>query len=172
MPIIDIIDEMYVVEARDVVRERCCDEGQWAIWFPDLTLGGIGGPGPKGVRWDVSGALVGTVEVWLEEYGDSTIVHTYVRAEPAKRVGDSRRTQTWATRRYALPLKAHLLAVKFAMEAGRELGTPRVPLGERVVSPPTGPQTSAEGGRTGTGGETTKGQRDGRTDDLEHRDRR
>lgn len=169
MPSIDVIDVMYVVAAREVVRERFCDEAQWATWFPDLTLTASEARGPKGVRWNVTGALVGTAEVWLAEYGDGTIVHTYVRAEPAKRVGGSRRTQAWATRGYALPLKAHLLVVKLALEAGRELGTPCVPLAERVVSPPTDPQPSAGCGRTGPGG-ARSGQAAGRP--TQHRRRR
>lgn len=136
MPSIDIIDEMYVVEARDVVRERCCDEGQWAIWFPDLTLAASRGPGAEGCpvgRQRRAGRDRRGVARGVRRRHDRP--PTSAR-EPAKRVGDSRRTQTWATRRYALPLKAHLLAAKFAVEAGRELGTPRVPLGERVVSAP------------------------------------
>lgn len=147
MPAVDIIDEMYVVASVDVVRQACCDEARWRRWFPELTLQAYADRGRKGVRWNVSGALVGTAEVWLEEYGDGVIVHTYVRAEPAEARGSARRLAGWTRRTYALPLKRHLMTLKFELEGDRVLGTARVPLAERVVSPPIDPTSRHRGQR-------------------------
>lgn len=147
MPTVDIIDEMYVVASVDQVRRACCDEARWRRWFPELTLEAYADRGRKGVRWSVGGALEGTAEVWLQEYGDGVIVHTYVRAEPAEPGRSIRGLARWTLRRYALPLKQHLLTVKFELEGDRELGTARIPLAERVVSPPIDPTSMHKGQR-------------------------
>ncbi len=147
MPAVDIIDEMYVVASVDVVRRACCDEEAWRRWFPELTLEPYDDRGRKGVRWNVGGELFGTAEVWLEVHGDGVIVHTYLRAEPVKGRRSARRLAGWARRTYALPLKRHLMALKFQLEGERELGTARVPLAERVVSPPIDPTSRHKGQR-------------------------
>jgi hypothetical protein len=150
---IHIIDELYVVAAPAAVRAATCDAARWSEWFPGVTLTAYEDRGTEGVRWKVEGRLVGTAEVWLEEFGDGTIVHAYLRADPVvdpaatspvgRWVGRSGGRGKWQRRlsprqvrkRYVLPLKAHLLELKHELEGSREPGTPRVPLGERVVSP-------------------------------------
>ncbi|MGH3502072.1 MAG: SRPBCC family protein, partial [Nocardioidaceae bacterium] len=128
MPTVDIIDEAFIVASRRACRAELCPVARWRTWFPQLTLTPYDDRGLDGVRWRVSGELVGTAEVWLEQYGDGVIVHTYVRAEPATAARAlPRRADRWVRRRYALPLKRHLLGVKDALEAGRQVGEPRVP---------------------------------------------
>lgn len=112
---------------------------QWRRWFPGLTLTTYDDRGLLGVRWNVTGDLVGTAEVWLEAYGDGTIVYTYLRGEPTPtpRRSTAHGLEALGRRRYALPLKHRLFAVKDTLEAEHVVGSPRIPIGQRVVSPPT-----------------------------------
>jgi hypothetical protein len=135
LPSVDIIDEFFVVAPREAVRSTMCDESTWRGWFPGLALTAYDDRGLDGVRWNLTGDLVGTAEVWLEEYGDGTIVHTYIRAEPARFRRNARRVRAWARKTYALPLKGHGFAVKDRVEGAacpaRTVGEPRVPLSSR-----------------------------------------
>ncbi len=173
MPTVDIIDEIFIVAAPGAARSRLCDPALWGGWFPELRLTPYDDRGLLGVRWRVSGALTGTAEVWLEEFGDGVIVHVYVRAEPTPPAHNRS-----VVRRYVLPLKRLLTEAKDELEAGREPGIPRVPLSERVVSPPK--QTTARRQRRSTRAPSARDRRgrregatgDGKRDDVEHRDRR
>lgn len=173
MPIVDVVDEMFVVAAPEQVRPVVCDEGRWRSWFPGIGLTPYDDRGRLGVRWTVTGELSGTVEVWLEEHGDGTIVHAYVRASPtgldARRLRGSHRR---VLRRYALPLKRHLLDLKHLIEVERAVGTPLVPVGERVSSASEDRHSRGDAGPRLPTGSTSEGAApDGRPDDLEHRDR-
>lgn len=132
---LDIVDEMFIVAGPEEVRAATCDPARWASWFAGAVFTPYDDRGPLGVRWEVSGALVGTAEVWLEEHGDGTVVHAYLRADPAgvARPRSRRATQRLVTR-YVLPLKARLFELKDRLEGDRRPGTPRVPLADRVVS--------------------------------------
>ena len=173
-PIVDIVDEMFVVASPASVHAVLCDPDRWASWLPGVTFTSYDDRGRLGERWTVSGALVGTAEVWLEEHGDGTIVHAYVRADPTG--GDPRRLRRHRRRvvaRYVLPLKRWLFEVKDVLEGERVPGTARVPLDERVVSASEdglGDQRPRPQRPTST---TTEGASpDGRPDDLQHPDRR
>lgn len=42
--------------------------------------------GAAGIRWNITGALVGSMEIWLEAYEpplDGVLLHFYLRADPA-----------------------------------------------------------------------------------------
>ena len=39
--------------------------------------------GPAGHRWTVTGALTGTMEIWLEPSFDGVILHYFLHAEPS-----------------------------------------------------------------------------------------
>lgn len=129
MSTVDVIDELFVVADPAAVRAATCDVDRWRDWFPEFALTPYKDRGALGVRWRLSGALTGTAEVWLQEFGDGVIVHTYVRAErdPAanRRVRDGRRL--------GREIKRHMTQVKDELEAGREPGVPRVPLGRRAA---------------------------------------
>jgi hypothetical protein len=162
--LVDLIDEIFIVADPAHVRAATCDPHRWSAWFPGAVFASYDDRGPLGDRWTVSGALAGTAEVWLEELGDGTLVHAYLRVDPA----ESAARRWWHRRRvvearYVLPLKQRLFEVKDRLEGQRQPGTTRVPLSERVVSAskqrPTG--TITEGAPP-----------DGRPDDLEHPDRR
>ncbi|MGH3425306.1 MAG: SRPBCC family protein, partial [Nocardioidaceae bacterium] len=66
MPLLDLVDETYVVAGPARLRTLLCDEQAWRTWFPDLALRCFDDRAELGKRWTVSGALVGTCEIWLE----------------------------------------------------------------------------------------------------------
>lgn len=98
-PILDIVDETFIRARRpDVamaVRER------WATWWPSLTLEVYMDRGWDGMRWTVTGDVVGSAEIWLEEHTPGVLLHHYLRADPTRpgsayephAVGSSRRAQ-------------------------------------------------------------------------------
>jgi hypothetical protein len=146
VPLVNIVDESFIVASPESVRNVLCDPAWWAGWLPGAALTPYDDRGRLGVRWTVSGALSGTAEVWLEEHGDGTIVHVYLRADPPSGVTAGagprrvRRMRRGMAARYVFPLKRAMFAAKDLLEADRAPGTARVALGERVVS-------ASEGGR-------------------------
>jgi hypothetical protein len=72
--------------------------------------------------------LVGTMEVWLEPVLDGTMLHYYLRADPAGRDGAvvsiSPRAAAAEVRRRQLAAKRLAFALKDELEAGREIGRP------------------------------------------------
>lgn len=173
-PVVNIVDELFIVASPERVRPVVCDPLRWATWLPGVAFTSYDDRGRLGDRWTVSGELVGTAEVWLEEHGDGTIVHAYVRADPVE--PDRYRLRRHPRRvvtRYVLPLKRRLLDVKDLMEGERPAGSARVPVGERVVSA----SEDGHGDRWRRPDEPTStisegAVPDGGPDDLQHRDRR
>jgi len=133
---LSLVDETFVVAPPAALRSLC-DERSWARWFPHITVRCTQDRGDLGKRWTVSGELVGSGEVWLQPYGDGVIVHVYLRVDWSDS-GTGRRSREAARFEacYALPLKAHVLALKDACEAGRRPGEPRADGEEQVVSAP------------------------------------
>jgi hypothetical protein len=92
--------------------------------------------GDSGMRWTVTGDLVGSCEVWLEPYGDGVIVHYYLRAEPTRRgsrtepvdtrPARARRLAVRVGREHTARWKSLINALKDELEAGRAVGEPRV----------------------------------------------
>jgi len=81
-PILDIVDETFISASRpDVavaVRER------WPSWWPSLTLEVYMDRGFDGMRWTVTGEVVGSAEIWLEEHPPGVLLHHYLRADPTR----------------------------------------------------------------------------------------
>lgn len=135
MPAVDLIDETFVVAPPATVAALVRDRRRWRTWWPDLTLSVFQDRGEAGVRWSITGALVGSMEVWLEAWADGVIVHYYLRADPTV---PGSRTQMLAvparraaaeTRRRALRAKAIFWRLKDDLEGGRQPGLP--PAGSR-----------------------------------------
>jgi hypothetical protein len=117
---VDIADDTFIVAAPGVVAAVVADRQRWRQWWPDLALDLTRDRGDAGLRWTVGGALVGSMEIWIEPVADGVVLHYLVRAEPAgrsrpERVRD-RRTRDW---------KRHVHRLKDELEAGREPGQPR-----------------------------------------------
>lgn len=79
-PSIDVVDESFIRVRRDVVAEVVAE--RWNRWWPGLRLQVYMDRGVEGMRWTVSGDLVGSSEIWLEEHEPGVIVHYYLRADP------------------------------------------------------------------------------------------
>jgi hypothetical protein len=117
---LDIADDTFVVASRATVAERVRDPASWRAWWPDLRLTVTADRGLKGMQWSVRGAAVGTMEIWLEPWGDGVVLHWYLRAEPARVV---RRPERERARR-VLRWKERVHALKDQVENGREPGSP------------------------------------------------
>ena len=111
-PLIDVADDTYLRVAPEVLARLVADSAWWIRWWPDLVPHVTRDRGVKGQQWTVTGALRGSMEVWLEPVGPGTVVHWYLRADPARaRVARSRRrvrrererrVRTWKSDMYAL----------------------------------------------------------------------
>lgn len=126
---VDVVDETYIAVPARVLAAVFADPAGWPRLWPDLRLEVFADRGAEGLRWTVTGALVGSMEVWLEPVGagtarvtvdpDGTVLHYFLRADPAGPGGDPvpappRRAVAEAARRQrhakriALVLKRHL----------------------------------------------------------------
>jgi hypothetical protein len=118
---LDIADDTFVVAAPAAVAELVRDPAWWPTWWPDLRVTVSSDRGPKGMQWTVRGAVQGSMEIWLEPWGDGVIVHWYLRAEPVRVVRRPERAQAQRARHW----KEQVSALKDRLEAGREPGSPR-----------------------------------------------
>lgn len=78
---VDIVAESFLDASPAVAADRLRQERLLREWFPELTLTVFMDRAEKGTRWSMSGALNGSMEVWLEQWGSGAIVHWYVRGE-------------------------------------------------------------------------------------------
>ncbi len=133
MPVVDLVDETFIVAPPAALAAALAERRRWRQWWPDLTLDVFMDRGEKGIRWSVTGALVGSCEVWLEPFGDGAIVHYYLRADPtetaqptvARIYPDSprgRRAADRLRRRQALRWKRSVWSWKYEMEGDRVPG--------------------------------------------------
>ena len=136
MASVDLVDETYVVVDRAQLALVVADRTRWQLWWPELTLTVFMDRGLDGIRWSVSGAMVGSSEIWLEQVGDGVLLHYYLRADPALPGSPAMartipasphgRRQIDALRnRHALAWKRTVWALKDELEGGRRPGDPR-----------------------------------------------
>lgn len=79
---IQIADETYVAADAARVSAAVADRCSWRRWWPDLRLQVTEDRADKGIRWTVTGALTGTMEIWLEPSMDGVLLHYFLHAEP------------------------------------------------------------------------------------------
>ncbi|MEV6442251.1 polyketide cyclase / dehydrase and lipid transport [Amycolatopsis sp. NPDC051716] len=131
-PSLDIVDETFLAVPPATVAAVFAEPASWRRYWPDLVLEVYTDRGDKGLRWTVTGALVGTMEVWLEPVLDGTLLHYFLRATPADAAGTPRELAPRDLRREfdrrARAAKANALGLKEILEDGREPGVP--PRGE------------------------------------------
>lgn len=118
----DIVDETFLVVPPKIVASAFADPATWRRYWPDLTLSVYLDRGDEGFRWTVRGALVGTMEVWLEPVLDGTVLHYFLRAE--MRAPASQRDTDRERRRRQLAAKRIALELKSVLEEGRAPGCP------------------------------------------------
>ena len=133
MSSVDVVDETFLAVPPSRVAAEFADPAGWRRFWPDLQLSVVTERGVKGIRWTVSGSLVGSMEVWFESVLDGTVVHYYLRADPADQSGrpaplPPRRAGAEMSRRQR-SAKAIMLWLKDQLEEGRPPG----------VAPPPAP---------------------------------
>ncbi|HVK26466.1 MAG TPA: polyketide cyclase / dehydrase and lipid transport [Actinokineospora sp.] len=131
MPQVDVVDETFIVVPPKVVAAAFADPAAWRGYWPDLKLEVYADRGAEGLRWTVGGALVGTMEVWLEAVLDGTVVHYFLRADfPAGNLATGKATGR-ATRKEItarqLAAKSLALRLKAVLEDGRAPGCAPAP---------------------------------------------
>lgn len=125
---VDVVDETFLAVPRKLVAAAFADPGAWRQYWPDLELDVYADRGEAGLRWTVRGALVGTMEVWLDAVLDGTMLHYFLRC----RLPDSRDAQDAHAARLAvresrdrqLAAKRLALHLKVTLEDGRSPGEP------------------------------------------------
>jgi hypothetical protein len=125
VPDLDVVDETFLAVPPKLVAAVFAEPAVWRRLWPDLDLRVYADRGDQGHRWTVSGALTGTMEVWLEPVLDGTLLHYFLRADlPAPtRPRTLRRERT----RRQLAAKAIALGLKSELENGRRPGVPPEP---------------------------------------------
>ncbi|HEY2723310.1 MAG TPA: polyketide cyclase / dehydrase and lipid transport [Pseudonocardiaceae bacterium] len=144
MPSVDVVDETWFAVPARVLAAVFSESQSWPRIWPDLQLEVFADRGAKGMKWTVAGALVGSMEVWLESVDPGgepgTLLHYFLRADapgrdgrpeplPPRRAAAETARRQRAAKRFALTLKRHL-------ECGR-------PPGEPPEAPPGGPGQGA-----------------------------
>jgi hypothetical protein len=128
VPSVDVVDETFLAVPPAVVAAEFALPLRWPQLWPDLQLQVMTDRGAEGMRWTVRGALVGSMEVWLEPVLDGTLLHYYLRADPPgpdgrPRPAPPRRAAAEVGRRHRAA-KAIAFACKERLEAGRAPGEP------------------------------------------------
>lgn len=130
---VDLVDESFIVASPQVLAGIITQPAYQRLWWPDLELTVFMDRALLGQRWSVTGALVGSLEIWLEPFADGCIVHHYLRAEPSR---DAKTPEplpdTPAGWRKAAALrsarakawKTAVWALKAQLEQGRAAGSP------------------------------------------------
>lgn len=138
MPLVDVADDTFVVAEPARVAALVADPHRWRGWWPDLDLTVQRDRGVKGHQWVARsrpGArvpVVGTLEVWLEPWGDGVVLHHYARLDllhtglPHTGVGSRRAgprdPAAWARREHGRRVRAwkrHARVLKDALESER-----------------------------------------------------
>jgi hypothetical protein len=121
---IQIADQTYVAASGALVGAALANPTSWRSWWPDLRLQVVEDRGEKGIRWAVTGALTGTMEVWLEPSLDGVVLHYFLHAEPTG-------VAAWQLAKLNLPKMTHRRRVagkkmafelKTTLERSRQVG--------------------------------------------------
>lgn len=125
MPTVDLVDETYLRAPIAPVAALIHDQRRWAEWWPRLLPTVFMDRGDDGIRWNIAGALVGSMEIWLEALAEplgGVVLHFYLRADPtvpgsattaAPAIGAAAYAQS---RRWALQSKRNFWALKDELE--------------------------------------------------------
>lgn len=126
---IQIADQTFVAADPADVGRAVSDQRNWRRWWPDLRLEVVEDRADKGIRWTVTGALTGTMEIWLEPMLDGVILHYFLHAEPAGAAAWQLARMDFAklTHQRRVTGKQMAFAVKALLEASRPVGTSPVP---------------------------------------------
>ncbi|SDK38746.1 hypothetical protein SAMN04488074_105325 [Lentzea albidocapillata subsp. violacea] len=123
MASVDVVDETFLAVPPRVVAAAFASPSSWREFWPDLELDVYADRGEEGLRWTVGGALVGTMEVWLEPVLDGTVLHYFLRADSHSGSLTPRNALREVQRRQ-LDAKSVSLGLKLTLEDGRPAGCP------------------------------------------------
>lgn len=130
---IDLVDETFITVPPSTIVPLLHDADLLNQWWPDLQLHVFMDRGEEGVRWSMTGSLVGSCEIWLEEIPEGTLVHHYLRGVPTNKHGNAQPLPDTPTgwrqadklrRRRALAWKKSVWALKDQLEGERAAGHP------------------------------------------------
>jgi hypothetical protein len=141
MPLVDLADDTFVVAEPARLARRLIAAEFWRACWPSVRLDPYHDRGTEGMRWYVRGEFTGTAELWLEPYRDGTVVHVFLRADPARRQLAGRRLAR-VRREFAVAVKSAMFALKDEVEAGRTVGVGSQPL-LGAVEPAAGSEPTA-----------------------------
>lgn len=80
---IQVADETFVAMDGATVGAAVSQPARWGRWWPDLRLTVVEQRGDQGIRWTVTGALTGTMEIWLQPMLDGVLLHYFLHTEPS-----------------------------------------------------------------------------------------
>jgi hypothetical protein len=128
MSSIQVADQTFVAADPAEVGKAVSDPASWRRWWPDLRLGVIENRGDRGIRWTVTGALTGTMEVWLDPALDGVVLHYFLHAEPAGAAAWqlARMNLAKLNHRRRVAGKRMAFEVKRTLEQSRPLGLSRL----------------------------------------------
>jgi hypothetical protein len=126
---LQIADETFVAADSADVGRAVSDARSWRRWWPDLRLQVVEDRAEKGIRWTITGALTGTMEIWLEPTLDGVILHYFLHAEPAGAAARhlARMNLAKMTHQRRVAGKNMAFEVKARLEVSRPVGTSRSP---------------------------------------------
>ena len=116
---IQIADDTFVAADPILVGESVADRASWRRWFPDLNLDVVEDRADKGMRWAITGALTGTMEIWLEPVLDGVVLHYFLHAEPT---GSAKFDAAKLNHQRRVAGKRMAFEVKNRLEATRPVG--------------------------------------------------
>ncbi|UXA11395.1 polyketide cyclase / dehydrase and lipid transport [Mycobacterium sp. SMC-8] len=125
---IQIADETFIAADPVAVGQAVADKASWSRWWPDLRLVVAQDRGEQGQRWTVTGALTGTMEVWLEQMLDGVILHYFLHAEPSAVAAHdlARMNLAKMNHRRRVAGKEMAFEIKRRLEADRPVGVSRL----------------------------------------------
>ncbi|HYB34843.1 MAG TPA: polyketide cyclase / dehydrase and lipid transport [Mycobacterium sp.] len=121
---IQVADETFIAADAARVGAAIADPASWRRWWPDLRLQVVEDRAEKGIRWAVTGALAGTMEIWLEPTLDGVLLHYFLHAEPSGAAAWqlARMNLARMTHRRRVAGKKMAFEVKETVERSRPLG--------------------------------------------------
>ena len=124
---IQIADETFVAADPVAVGAAVADPARWARWWPDLHITVVEDRKELGQRWSVTGALTGSMEVWLEKVLDGVVLHYFMHAEPAGVAAWQLAKMNLAQQNHRRRVAGKQMAfeIKHELEAGRPVGVSR-----------------------------------------------
>ncbi|MGP4054228.1 polyketide cyclase / dehydrase and lipid transport [Mycobacterium sp. 4D054] len=125
---IQIADETFIAADPVAVGQAVADKASWSRWWPDLRLVVAQDRAEQGQRWTVTGALTGTMEVWLEQMLDGVILHYFLHAEPSAVAAHDLAKMNLAkmNHRRRVAGKEMAFEIKRRLEADRPVGVSRL----------------------------------------------